>query len=225
MPARQAGLGRGAGPAGHGYQHLRRALVRRAVERPAHQPRGREGRQLLRRPVQVRRARPQADSANAPRSSHRMWYDATCSGQGQTSSTWSARSATHGPDVEKPNSGWLYTWSLGIPKSSDKKDAAWKFISWMTDKNYIKLVGEELGWERVPRAAGSRPIRSRIPGGVKGLRTVDPRRSRGRQPAQADRATGAVHRGPVPGHPRIPGPRHAGEPADQRRHRRPAVGK
>ena len=65
------------------------------------------------------------------------------------------------PNVEKDNSGWLYTWSLGIPKSSDKPDAAWKFISWMTDKNYIKLVGEELGWERVP--PGSRLSTYQIP--------------------------------------------------------------
>ena len=66
------------------------------------------------------------------------------------------------PIAEKPNSGWLYTWSLGIPKSSDKNpDAAWKFISWMTDKNYMKLVGEKLGWARVP--PGSRLSTYTIP--------------------------------------------------------------
>ena len=64
------------------------------------------------------------------------------------------------PMVEKPNSGWLYTWSLGIPKSSDKKDAV-EVHPWMTDKNYIKLVGEELGWERVP--PGSRLSTYQIP--------------------------------------------------------------
>ena len=56
--------------------------------------------------------------------------------------------------------------------SSDNKDAAWKFIAWMTDKEYIKLVGEELGWERVP--PGSRLSTYQIPqyqeavGGVTG---------------------------------------------------------
>ena len=54
------------------------------------------------------------------------------------------------PIAEKPNSGWLYTWSLGIPKGAKNPDGAWKFISWMTSKDYMKLVGEKLGWARVP---------------------------------------------------------------------------
>jgi sorbitol/mannitol transport system substrate-binding protein len=54
------------------------------------------------------------------------------------------------PIVEKPNSGWLYTWALGIPKQAKNPDGAWKFISWMTSKDYMKLVGEKLGWARVP---------------------------------------------------------------------------
>ena len=54
------------------------------------------------------------------------------------------------PIVEKPNSGWLYTWSLGIPTHAKNPDGAWKFISWMTSKEYLKLVGEKLGWARVP---------------------------------------------------------------------------
>jgi sorbitol/mannitol transport system substrate-binding protein len=54
------------------------------------------------------------------------------------------------PIAERPNSGWLYTWALGIPKAAKNPDAAWKFISWMTSKDYMKLVGEKLGWARVP---------------------------------------------------------------------------
>ncbi|HYO01786.1 MAG TPA: sugar ABC transporter substrate-binding protein [Mycobacterium sp.] len=54
------------------------------------------------------------------------------------------------PIVEKPNSGWLYTWALGIPTHAKNPDGAWKFISWMTSKDYMKLVGEKLGWARVP---------------------------------------------------------------------------
>jgi sorbitol/mannitol transport system substrate-binding protein len=65
------------------------------------------------------------------------------------------------PIDKKPNSGWLYTWALGIPVSAKNKDGAWKFISWMTSKNYIKLVGETLGWERVP--PGSRLSTYQIP--------------------------------------------------------------
>ena len=54
------------------------------------------------------------------------------------------------PIAEKPNSGWLYTWALAIPKAAKNPDGAWKFISWMTSKDYMKLVGEQLGWARVP---------------------------------------------------------------------------
>jgi sorbitol/mannitol transport system substrate-binding protein len=54
------------------------------------------------------------------------------------------------PVMEKPNSGWLYTWALGIPKGAKNPDGAWKFISWMTSKDYMRLVGEKLGWARVP---------------------------------------------------------------------------
>lgn len=54
------------------------------------------------------------------------------------------------PIVEKPNSGWLFTWALGIPKAAKNPEGAWKFISWMTSKDYMKLVGEKLGWARVP---------------------------------------------------------------------------
>ncbi len=94
-----------------------------------------------------------------------MWYDATSAvstvEDPQSSTVIGKVGYALAPHVVKDNSGWLYTWSLGIPKSSDKKDAAWKFISWMTDKNYIKLVGDELGWERVP--PGSRLSTYQIP--------------------------------------------------------------
>lgn len=83
-----------------------------------------------------------------------MWYDATSAvsvlEDPASSNVVGKVGYAMAPMVEKPNSGWLYTWALGIPKSSDKPDAAWRFISWMTDKNYIRLVGEELGWARVP---------------------------------------------------------------------------
>jgi len=94
-----------------------------------------------------------------------MWYDATSAVsvlEDPASSTVVGKVGyAMAPMVEKPNSGWLYTWSLGIPVSSDNKDAAWKFIAWMTDRNYIRLVGEELGWARVP--PGSRLSTYQIP--------------------------------------------------------------
>ncbi|WP_018601952.1 sugar ABC transporter substrate-binding protein [Mycobacterium sp. 155] len=94
-----------------------------------------------------------------------MWYDATSAvsvlEDPASSKVVGKVGYAMAPTVEKPNSGWLYTWALGIPKSSDKPDAAWKFIAWMTDQNYIKLVGEQLGWARVP--PGSRLSTYQIP--------------------------------------------------------------
>ena len=84
-----------------------------------------------------------------------MWYDATSAVSTlEDPKTYPDLVGKIGylpaPIVEKPNSGWLYTWALGIPKGAKNPDGAWKFISWMTSKDYMKLVGEKLGWERVP---------------------------------------------------------------------------
>ncbi|MGO4649612.1 sugar ABC transporter substrate-binding protein [Nocardia sp. 2YAB30] len=94
-----------------------------------------------------------------------MWYDATSAvsvlEDPASSKVVGKIGYAPAPVMQKPNSGWLYTWSLGIPKSSDKPDAAWKFISWMTGKPYIRTVGEELGWSHVP--PGSRMSTYQIP--------------------------------------------------------------
>ncbi|GAA3732588.1 sorbitol/mannitol transport system substrate-binding protein [Spinactinospora alkalitolerans] len=65
------------------------------------------------------------------------------------------------PVAESDYGGWLYTWSLGVPASSPHKEEAWRFVSWMTDKDYIRTVGETYGWERVP--PGSRRSTFEIP--------------------------------------------------------------
>jgi sorbitol/mannitol transport system substrate-binding protein len=84
-----------------------------------------------------------------------MWYDATSAVSVlEDPKTYPDLQGMIGyltaPIAEKPNSGWLYTWALGIPKAAKNPDLAWKFISWMTSKDYLKLVGEKLGWARVP---------------------------------------------------------------------------
>jgi sorbitol/mannitol transport system substrate-binding protein len=58
------------------------------------------------------------------------------------------------PVVKTPSSGWLYAWSWSIQQASKKKDAAWRFISWASSRQYEELVGAELGWSKVP--AGKR---------------------------------------------------------------------
>ncbi|MEU1806981.1 sugar ABC transporter substrate-binding protein [Streptomyces sp. NPDC019937] len=50
--------------------------------------------------------------------------------------------------------GWLWTWAWGVENASKKKDAAWKFISWASSKQYQAQIGNTLGWNEAP--AGSR---------------------------------------------------------------------
>jgi sorbitol/mannitol transport system substrate-binding protein len=86
-----------------------------------------------------------------------MWYDATSA----AGSLEAADSPVRGkigyapaPVVLTDSAGWLYAWSWGIQAASQKQDAAWKFISWASSKEYEQLVGQEVGWSDVP--AGKR---------------------------------------------------------------------
>jgi sorbitol/mannitol transport system substrate-binding protein len=86
-----------------------------------------------------------------------MWYDATSA----AGSLEAADSPVRGkigyvpaPVEQTQSSGWLYAWAWGIQQASEKKDNAWKFISWASSKQYEELVGTELGWSNVP--AGKR---------------------------------------------------------------------
>jgi sorbitol/mannitol transport system substrate-binding protein len=38
---------------------------------------------------------------------------------------------------------WLWAWSLGIPSSSQKQEAAKTFIDWATNKDYLALVASK----------------------------------------------------------------------------------
>ncbi len=93
-----------------------------------------------------------------------MWYDAT-SAAGSLEAADSPVKGKIGyvaaPVVKTDSSGWLYAWSWGIQQASEKKDKAWQFISWASGKEYEKLVGEELGWSRVP--AGKRASTYELP--------------------------------------------------------------
>ncbi|MEU7904623.1 sugar ABC transporter substrate-binding protein [Actinoplanes sp. NPDC049118] len=86
-----------------------------------------------------------------------MWYDAT-SAAGSLEAADSPVKGKMGyvaaPVEKTASSGWLYAWSWSIQQASEKKDNAWKFISWASGKEYEKLVGGQLGWSRVP--AGKR---------------------------------------------------------------------
>jgi len=45
---------------------------------------------------------------------------------------------------------WLWAWSLAVPAGTQKAEAAQKFISWATSKEYLQLVASEEGWANVP---------------------------------------------------------------------------
>ncbi|MCJ8521557.1 sorbitol/mannitol transport system substrate-binding protein [Pseudorhizobium tarimense] len=45
---------------------------------------------------------------------------------------------------------WLWSWNLAIPASSQKVDAAKKFIAWATSEDYAELVASKEGWANVP---------------------------------------------------------------------------
>ena len=86
-----------------------------------------------------------------------MWYDAT-SAAGSLEASDSPVKGKLGyapaPVNKTKSSGWLYTWAWAVQEKSQRKDAAWKFISWASSKEYEELVGKQLGWSKVP--AGKR---------------------------------------------------------------------
>ncbi|PKW27513.1 carbohydrate ABC transporter substrate-binding protein (CUT1 family) [Phycicoccus duodecadis] len=93
-----------------------------------------------------------------------MWADATVA----ASMLEAADSPVKGkmgyvpmPVVKTKQSGWLWSWNLAIPSSTKKKAAAIDFVKWATSKDYIKLVGQKIGWSNVP--PGSRTSTYEIP--------------------------------------------------------------
>ena len=95
-----------------------------------------------------------------------MWVDATVAAGLLTDPTNSPVAKDIGfayapTEVTPLGSHWLWSWSLGIEASSKNKDAAFKFLTWATSKDYIKLVAAKNGWASVPPARASRPTRTR----------------------------------------------------------------
>jgi sorbitol/mannitol transport system substrate-binding protein len=82
-----------------------------------------------------------------------MWYDATVAAT-SIATTYPAVYKQTGYALAPVNltksSGWLWTWSLGIPQGASDSGAAWKFVSWATSKQYDQLVAAKYGWSAVP---------------------------------------------------------------------------
>lgn len=84
-----------------------------------------------------------------------MWVDATVAA-GQLTDPSKSKVAkdigfAYAPTQVTPlGSHWLWAWSLAIEASSKNKDAAFKFLTWATSKDYLKLVAGKNGWAAVP---------------------------------------------------------------------------
>ncbi|HEV7639739.1 MAG TPA: sugar ABC transporter substrate-binding protein [Gaiellaceae bacterium] len=84
-----------------------------------------------------------------------MWVDATVAAGQLTDPTKSQVAKNIGfayaPTKVTPlGSHWLWSWSLAVEASSKNKDAAFKFLTWATSRDYIKLVAAKSGWASVP---------------------------------------------------------------------------
>lgn len=84
-----------------------------------------------------------------------MWIDATIaasfiSDPGQSKVADKVAFAQAPSKATSKGTNWLWAWSLAIPESSKKSEEALRFIEWATSKDYINLVGKELGWGKVP---------------------------------------------------------------------------
>ena len=83
-----------------------------------------------------------------------IWIDATSAGQfvvNADSTVADQVGFALAPDAGLGKRGnWLWAWSLAIPTSSKKQEAAKTFINWATGPEYSALVAEAKGWVAVP---------------------------------------------------------------------------
>jgi sorbitol/mannitol transport system substrate-binding protein len=82
-----------------------------------------------------------------------MWYDSTVAATSLATtypSVYGQTGYAFAPTEKTSSSGWLWSWSLGIPQGVNNQTAAWKFVSWATSKQYDTLVAQKYGWSAVP---------------------------------------------------------------------------
>ena len=84
-----------------------------------------------------------------------MWIDATIAASFITdpkqSKVADKVAFAQGPySATTKGANWLWAWALAIPTGTKNADAAQKFITWATSKDYINLVAKEKGWASVP---------------------------------------------------------------------------
>ena len=84
-----------------------------------------------------------------------MWIDATIAASfvsdPKQSKVADQMAFAQAPTAVTPKgANWLWSWNLAIPAGSKKVDAAQKFVTWATSKDYIQLVAKTNGWANVP---------------------------------------------------------------------------
>ncbi len=84
-----------------------------------------------------------------------MWYDATVAAgllEANDSPVKGKNGYAQAPVEETEASGWLWSWALAIPQTTENQDRAWEYISWATGPEYIKQAGERIdgGWAAIP---------------------------------------------------------------------------
>ena len=86
-----------------------------------------------------------------------MWYDASVAASiledPESSDVAGKMGYTHAPVYKTEESGWLWSWNLAVPETTKNAEEATTFVKWATSKEYHQLVGETLGWTRVPPGA------------------------------------------------------------------------
>jgi sorbitol/mannitol transport system substrate-binding protein len=95
-----------------------------------------------------------------------MWYDATVAAgllEASDSPVKGKNGYVPAPVDKTQASGWLWSWALAIPKTSQKEDLAWKYISFATGPEYLKEAGAKIsgGWAALP--PGTRKSTYEIP--------------------------------------------------------------
>ena len=105
-----------------------------------------------------------------------MWIDATIaasfiSDPRQSKVADKVAFAQAPTQVTPKGANWLWAWALAIPSGSKKVDAATKFVTWATSKEYIELVAKTNGWASVP--TGTRKSTYANPNFVKAARFAD----------------------------------------------------
>jgi sorbitol/mannitol transport system substrate-binding protein len=105
-----------------------------------------------------------------------MWIDATIAASRITdpkdSKVADKVAFAQGPyAATQKGANWLWAWALAIPAGTKNTDAAQKFITWATSKDYINLVAKEKGWASVP--TGTRKSTYANPEFVKAAKFAD----------------------------------------------------